>query len=220
MNLAQVSRRDAAFIIGVPLAWAVLLLFHPSGEGDDVYAELQDDVTRWQVVHVGMLIFIPLFATAVYLLLRGIEGTAAMVSRIALVPFVVFYSAWEALYGIGNGILADEVNGLPESDRAIGAELIQDFSENALIMNFGVFAAIGTIGLIVAMIAAGIALRSQAGAPLSVAILLAISGFLITGHPPPFGPIGLVCFVAAVYLFWRSQSATRTRAQAREPASA
>jgi hypothetical protein len=162
-----------------------------------------------------MLIFIPLFATAVYLLLRGIEGTAAMVSRIALVPFVVFYSAWEALYGIGNGILADEVNGLPEADRELGADLIQDFSENALIMNFGIFAGIGTIGLIVAMIAAGVALRTHAGASLSVAVLLAISGFLITGHPPPFGPIGLVCFVVAVLLFWRSQSVA-----VREPANA
>jgi hypothetical protein len=215
MDAPRVSRGEAAFIIGVPLAWAVLLLFHPSGEGDELYADLQDDVTRWQVVHVGMLLFIPLFATVVYLLLRGIEGTAAMVSRIALVPFVVFYSAWEALYGIGDGILADEVNGLPEADRELGAELIQDFSENALIMNFGIFAGIGTIGLIVAMIAAGVALRTHAGASLSVAVLLAISGFLITGHPPPFGPIGLVCFVVAVLLFWRSQSVA-----VREPASA
>jgi hypothetical protein len=215
MDRLRISSGEAALIIGVPLAWAVLLLFHPSGEGDEVYAELQDDVTRWQVVHVGMLIFIPLFATAVYLLLRGIEGTAAMVSRIALVPFVVFYSAWEALYGIGDGILADEVNGLPEADRELGADLIQDFSENALIMNFGIFAGIGTIGLIVAMIAAGVALRTHAGASLSVAVLLAISGFLITGHPPPFGPIGLVCFIVAVLLFWRSRSVA-----VREPAAA
>jgi hypothetical protein len=215
MDRLRISSGEAALIIGVPLAWAVLLLFHPSGEGDEVYAELQDDVTRWQVVHVGMLIFIPLFATAVYLLLRGIEGTAAMVSRIALLPFVVFYSAWEALYGIGNGILADEVNGLPEADRELGADLIQDFSENALIMNFGIFAGIGTIGLIVAMIAAGVALRTHAGASLSVVVLLAISGFLITGHPPPFGPIGLVCFVVAVLLFWRSRSVA-----VREPAAA
>jgi hypothetical protein len=51
------------------------------------------------VVHIGMMLFIPLFAAVVYLLLRGLEGTAAQISRIALVPFVVFYSAWEALQG-------------------------------------------------------------------------------------------------------------------------
>jgi hypothetical protein len=46
-----------------------------------------------------------------YLLLRGVEGTAAWVSRIALVPFVVFYSAWEVLQGIGVGILVNELKG-------------------------------------------------------------------------------------------------------------
>jgi hypothetical protein len=55
------------------------------------------------VVHLGMLVFIPLFAVAVYVLLLGVEGTAARVSRIALVFFVVFYGAFEMLQGIGVG---------------------------------------------------------------------------------------------------------------------
>ena len=33
-----------------------------------------------------MMLFIPLFAAVVYLLLRGLESTAAQISRIALVP--------------------------------------------------------------------------------------------------------------------------------------
>ena len=108
------SPRELAFLIGVPLLWALLLLFHPGGEGKEIYLDAQDEVTRFLVVHVGMMLFIPLMAVAVYLLVDGVEGTAATVSRIALVPFVVFYSAWEALQGIGVGILVDEVNGLPK----------------------------------------------------------------------------------------------------------
>ena len=51
-----------------------------------------------------MLIFIPLFAAAaVYVLMRDVEGTAARVSRIALIPFVIFYGAFETLQGIGVG---------------------------------------------------------------------------------------------------------------------
>ena len=38
---------------------------------------LQDNVTAWLVVHIGMMLFIPLMAAVVYLLLRGVEGTAA-----------------------------------------------------------------------------------------------------------------------------------------------
>ncbi len=69
-------------------------------------------MTAWPVVHMGMMLFIPLMAVVVYLLLRGVDGAAARVSRIALVPFVVCYSAFETLQGIANGVLASEVNGL------------------------------------------------------------------------------------------------------------
>lgn len=33
MGSAPFTRDQLAFLIGVPLAWAVLLLFHPTGEG-------------------------------------------------------------------------------------------------------------------------------------------------------------------------------------------
>jgi len=117
MDQPRLSRNEVAFIIGVPIAWAVLLLFHPGGDPDTIYLDLQDEVTRALVVHIGMMLFIPLFAVAIYLLMRGVEGTAARVSRIALAPFVIFYSAWETLTGTANGILVDQVNGLPEAER-------------------------------------------------------------------------------------------------------
>src|SRR3712207_4875762 len=96
------SRPTVLFLLVVPLAWAVLLLFHPGGDGTTVYRDLEDNVTAWLVVHMGMMLFIPLMAVAVYLLLRGVDGAAARVSRIALVPFVVCYSAFETLQGIAN----------------------------------------------------------------------------------------------------------------------
>ena len=221
MESARFSRDQLAFLIGVPLLWAILLLFHPGGEGTEVtYAELQDKVTAWMVVHLGMMLFIPLFAAVVYLLLRGVEGTAAWVSRIALVPFVIFYGAWEALQGIGVGILVDEVNGLSGTERATGADLVHDFADNILIRNFGVFGSIGSLALITALIAAGVALRRHAGAPVSVAALLGVSGFLITAHPPPFGPIGLALFIAAVLLYVRSQSPAPAPARVTQPGPA
>jgi hypothetical protein len=166
-------------------------------------------VTSALVVHIGMLLFIPLMAVVVLVLLRGVDGTAAWISRIALVPFVIFYSAWEVLQGIAVGILVDEVNGLPETEQPTGADLVQDFAESTFAREFGVFASIGTVGLVTASIAAGIALRRNADAPLFVMVLLGLSGFLIAAHPPPFGPVGLVLFAAAVLLFVRSQSGAR-----------
>jgi hypothetical protein len=217
MQRQAFSRQEVIFLVGVPLAWAVLLLFHPGGEGQEIYLDIMDSVTSAVVVHIGMMLFIPLMAVVILLLLRGVEGTAALISRIALVPFVISYSAWEALQGIGNGILADKVNQLPESEREAGADLIQDFAEDVLIANPGVFGIIGSVGLITAAIAAGIALRRNAGAPLSVTILLGFSGVLIAAHPPPYGPIGLALFVAAVLLFVRSQSGTQAPAALGRP---
>jgi hypothetical protein len=92
------------------------------------------------------------------------------------------------------------VNALPEAERREGAEPLQDYSEYFLIRNLGVFGLIGTVGFITARIAAGIALRDRAAAPVSVVVLLGLSGLLITAHPPPYGPIGLVLFVVAVWL--------------------
>jgi hypothetical protein len=211
------SRREIIFLVGVPLAWVILLLFHPAGEGTEIYRDLQDQVTRMLVVHIGMLLFIPLMAVVVSVLLRGIEGTAALVSRIALAFYVVFYGAWEAMYGIGLGILGDAVNSLPPGERSTGATVIQDYGENVLLRGFGVFVSIGSVAFIIATIAAGVALRRHAGAPLAVPVLLGLSGFLITAHPPPFGPTGLALFIAAVLLFARSQSGTRAAAPIGQP---
>jgi hypothetical protein len=201
----RLSRQELAFVLVVPLAWALLLLFHPGGEGDQIYADLDGDGTRMLVVHVGTLIFIPLLAVAVYLLLRGIESTAARVSRISLLVFVVFYGAWEVLQGIANGILVDEVSALPEGDRDVGAELIQGFAESPLARDFGVLSVIGSVALVVAATAAGMALR-DAGAPRWAPAVFGFAGLLITAHPPPFGPTGLVIFVVAVVLMMRSES--------------
>jgi hypothetical protein len=217
MDSPRLSRDVLAFLIGVPLAWAVLLLFHPSGDGEQLYQDLEGNVTAMLVVHIGTMIFIPLIAAAVYLLLRGVEGTAAQVSRIALPFFVVFYGVWEALQGIATAILAHEVNALSGSAQATGAALIQDFGENPLASDFGIFSSIGSLALIVALIAAGVALRHLNGVPLSVPILLGISGFLITAHPPPFGPTGLVLFTLAVVLYARSQSSARVQPPIRQP---
>ena len=178
------TRPELAFLIGVPLAWAVLLLFHPTGDGEAItYANVQDQVTPWLVVHLGMMFFIPLIAVAFFLLLRGVEGTAANVSRIALVPFVVFYGAYEVLLGVGTGILVHDVNGFAASERASGAALINEFTDNILIRGFSVLSTIGTVALITAVLAAGVALRRHAAAPLSVPILLGLSGFLMIGVP-------------------------------------
>jgi hypothetical protein len=99
------SRRELAFLVGVPAAWGILLLFHPTGDADGFYEVIEGNVTAWLTVHIGMGIFVPLFAGVVYVLLQGLDSAAAAISRIGLAVFAVLYAAWELLLGAGTGIL-------------------------------------------------------------------------------------------------------------------
>jgi hypothetical protein len=111
------------------------------------------------------------------------------------------------------------VNDLPAAERATGADLIQGFGENILVRDLGLLGAPESIAFVIAMIAAGVALHRHAGAPLAVPVLLGLAGFLITAHPPPFGPTGLVVFVAAVVLLVRSQAGGRPTDPVLQPAA-
>jgi hypothetical protein len=203
------SSTEIGFLIGVPLAWAVLLLFHPTGDGEDLYPVVSDATTAWVIVHIGTLVFVPLMAAVIYVLLLGVEGTAARISRIALVPFVLFYVTFEVLIGIGVGLFSDEVSGLPAADEQAGATAIEEFADNGVI---AAFETIGSVSLVVALVAAGLALWRRAGVTLAVPVLLALAAVPVAFHVPPFGQVGLALFVAAALLVVRARSAPRVAA--------
>jgi hypothetical protein len=215
----QLGRTEVAVLVAVPVAWAVLLLFHPTGDGDEFYPIVKDQVTAWQVVHVGTLLFVPLLAGVVYLLLRGVVGVAALLSRIALAVFAVFYTAWEVLIGLGTGILIEQVNGLPAAERATGARLVEDFTGSSLIRTFEL---IGGFAWLIAVVAAGVALfrRADARSSVAVVLLLLVSAVPITWHVPPFGPVGLALFIIAMLLVLRGRSSARPSAPAGQPGPA
>ena len=197
------------FLVVTPLALAVVLWWHPPG-GDDVFADVRHDVNAWVTVHTAFLIFTPLMGLAAFLLLNGLEGRAATVSRVAVVFFLVFYTAYEVTVGVGTGILVDYANGLPAADQAVVADAIQDYNGNAILADadpVSVSLILGFLGWVVAMLAAAVAIR-RAGAGWPATLLLG-GAALFAVHPPPIGPIGLVCFAAAAVLIerWRARDA-------------
>ena len=202
------SRWELAFLIGVPVAWGVLLLFHPLGEPGEFYPTIDGHVTAWLTVHIGMGIFVPLFAGVVYLLLRGINSTAATISRIGLATFAVLYAAWELLLGVGTGILTEEVNALPARQQAVGVDVLESYADSGVI---SVYSVVGSIGLGVAMIGAVVALRRAYGLGWVPLGLMLLSVPLIAVHEPPFGPVGLAIFIVAVLLLVRQQASVPTR---------
>jgi hypothetical protein len=196
------SPAELAFLVGVPLLWGILLLFHPVG--DEFYSAIADHLTRWMTVHVGSMLFIPLMAGVMLLLLRGVEGTAAWVSRIAVLVFAIVYLVFEAVVGIGTSLLVDNIDGLPAGERT---DLVDDYVESSIVK---VFETVGSAGWIVAAIAAAVVLSRRADGRRSVAIvlLLVLSAVPITFHVTPFGPVGLTMFIAAILLIARDRAAS------------
>jgi hypothetical protein len=209
--MTSVLRR--LFLVVVPLTLAVVLWLHPPG-GDDVFEGVRDDVEAWLFVHTVFLLFIPLMAIAAYLLLRGLQGRAASVSRVALIVFLVFYTAYEVTVGLGTGILVDYAKGLPAAEQAAVADAIQHINRNALVGDPASVSLIaGVLGWAVAMLAAAVAFH-RAGAGWLVTLLVGFAA-LFAIHPPPVGPAALVCFAVAAVLIER----WNTRKPAPEPAS-
>ena len=203
--MASAIRR--ALLIGCPLGLAVVLWWHPAG-GENVYEGVRDDVDAWLFVHTAFLLATPVLGIAAFVLLHGLSSRAATVSRVALVFFLVFYTAYESNVGIGTGILVDYANGLPAAEQAVVADAIQDYNRNPILTDPSVSLVAGTLGWIVAMIAAAVAFR-QAGASWALTLLIGFAAVFAI-HPPPIGPLGLVCFAAALLMVERARARDAT----------
>jgi hypothetical protein len=193
-----------ATLFTIPLAFAVLLWFHPMVSD---YEGLRDVTTRFQIVHVAMVLVLPLVALGMRILLRGLPGRAAAVGRAGLVAFVAFYVPYIAFEGIALGALGDQLNGLPADQRdAVAAGLVEDFARNPILGEPGVFWALGSTAWIVVVVSTVLAFR-RAGAPRSLQFLLGATA-LIGAHAPPLAPIGYACFAAAGWMVLRERRAT------------
>jgi hypothetical protein len=142
------TRPLVAFLIGVPLAWAVLLWFHPDVDPNHVYSDLREDVVAYQVVHAGTLVFIGLIGLALYLLVRDLPGTAARISRLAIGPFVVLYAAYESVIGLAIGALVQHGNDAPVRQRPAIADSIQSLGDNVIVGDPGIVAMAGSLAWI------------------------------------------------------------------------
>ena len=193
------------FVIGTPLVIAAVVWFHPDG-GPHVFEDVHHDVEPWIAVHTVLLFGFPLLAMATILLLTGVQSRAATVSRVALLPFLAFYTAWETTIGLGNGVLVDYANGLPADEQAVVSDAIQHYSANHIVGEESIAVVIGSLGWMVATVAAAVAVR-RVGAGWPATVLIGLSAIFVL-HPPPIGPVALLSFAAGAALVerWRSQS--------------
>jgi hypothetical protein len=181
-------RRGVLF--GVPLLYLVLGVLHPTSN-----PELGDETGLFIGLHVAQLFLIGGLAYLLWLLVEGLDGRAARVARALILPFVIAYTALDAVLGLGWGIAAKKANELPVADQAAAGRLIHNLNEPELFGYIGYFGA-GLLWLAVALTVVR-ALGKKAPRPALVLMAMGTIVFAL-GHARPMGPIGMGLFLAGI----------------------
>jgi hypothetical protein len=195
-------RPGRALVVGPPLLFGLVTVLHPLPNWARIGDSLAPRLGLWIGVHVAQLVLIPLLTLTVWTLLAGLDGRLPMVARAALVVFGAFYSAFDAVVGLGTGLLVRRVSALDGAERDAAARLAQWFWDARLDPALPVVwvIVVGTGAWLVALVATALALR-RAGAPRRVAALLVVSGVaLAIDHPFPTGTVAMACLLAAAVL--------------------
>src|SRR5215218_9640773 len=103
-------------VLAAPFLWVVLAILHPGG-GEEPPEGIADQANKWIFVHVGQLVLTPFLAAGVWMLLDGIQSVAALDARAALVVWMVFFSAFDAIAGVAVGVLTRHANSLAAEER-------------------------------------------------------------------------------------------------------
>jgi len=192
-------------VFGTPVAFAATGLLQLFGlvpwphSAIEVYARYRDHAALWITLHVAQLLLILLLAVAIYWLTEGLTSTPARVSRVALLPYLVFYSAFAAITGVSKGLVAHYGSQLPPARQAVLPGVIGTLDLSPQHPVPFTIALIGALSWAVA-VAGAVALR-QAGAPWTATIPLGLAGVIgAIGDGPPYGPVAMALFLIAAAL--------------------
>jgi hypothetical protein len=178
-----------------PLALAGLEVVHPNPEEN---AQAVMDMATWFAgFHLIQLVLIGLVALSALLLADSYGQANAWATRLGLGVFIVFYSAYDAVAGIGTGLAMRDARDLPPVQQAGVFDVVEGWP--GLGPPF-VLAIVGTAGWVFALGALALAARSR-GAPRPEWIAIGLAGMLLLGgHPFPFGTLAFGCLFAAAAL--------------------
>jgi hypothetical protein len=150
-TMRTVMRRVALF---VPPALVIAFeLGHPIVL-PPIYPAVVSHMPGWLYLHLANLALFPLLGLAAYLLVRDVRNRAASLSRIAIAAFVPLYAAFDALAGIGTGVLVQGTRLLPPGRRVAAASLVDVYWNSGTLF---AIAAVASVAWVVAMLAAAVA---------------------------------------------------------------
>ena len=108
-------------LLGVPSLYILLGLLHPMAN-----PELGDETDLFIWLHIAQLFLIMGLGYVLWLLVEGVTNRAATLARALIIPFLVAYTALDAILGIAWGIAAETANDLPAADQQGAGRLIDE----------------------------------------------------------------------------------------------
>jgi hypothetical protein len=183
-----------------PLLLAGLEYFHP--QPDETVQALMNASTWFAGFHVIQLALTGLVGLSVLLLADSFGRANAWVTRLGVGVFLVFFSAYDAVAGIGTGLAMRSARDLSAVQQEGVFDVVKDWPAVGPPFALSI---IGTLGWVAAVGALTFVARRQ-GAPRREWILIGLAAvFLLGGHPFPAGTLAFGCFfVAALLHEWRA----------------
>jgi hypothetical protein len=191
-----------------PVAWIPLALVHPMG-GDDAYSVLHDKVALWTGIHFAQLVLALGVAALLWLLLEGRSTMAARVARVALPIYLVTFSAFDGITGIGSGMAVHHANSTTGPARAGAADTAQYLLTNRFSADLSPLHLTATAALLVAIVGTALALRHD-GVRRAAWLPLAF-GVLLATHAGAATAVGAACIVLGAWHATTSERASLTQ---------
>ncbi|HEY4036218.1 MAG TPA: hypothetical protein VGL94_19840 [Ktedonobacteraceae bacterium] len=163
-------------ILGTPAVLGILDLFHPTFSGD-VFDAVSPRLNWWITLHFLQLPLFCLLALSVYLLLDGVHGMVATLSKVALGIFVIFYPALDAILGIGTGALVSYGQGMAGLPQILTASAIENSFSSSIVLLVGV---LGSFGWVIAILLAVLALSRPIQSRWFVIVTLVLAALAIS----------------------------------------
>lgn len=216
-------------LIGTPMLTGILLLFHPLPEAAEMeMTELPRGLTLYEMmapiadgflmVHLLFPIALALLGLSVILLLNGVHGVTATISRVSAFVFTLSYIVYETIIGTVTGLLIRDAAALsPAEQAAIGDVIYRNYADPVLGDLPSVVSLTAWMSWFLAVTLAAIALR-RSGRPLGACILLGLS-FIFISHASMLGPLGMILFLLAVIGIERAAVLARTSSYETVPSS-
>ena len=185
----------AVLMVVPPLLLAILEVFHP--QPDQTTEGVMDVATWFLGFHLIQLVLIGLVAFSVLLLADEFGRAMSWAVRLGVGIFLVFYSAYDAVAGIGTGLAMRAARDLQTVQQDGVFDVVEDWPGTDPVVF--PLAVIGTLGWVLALGAIALGAR-RAGAPAVQWVFIALAAlFLLAGHPFPFGTLAFgSLFVAAL----------------------